>query len=297
VRAAAAIPVGPGDHELERLSDLVDSLHAHVPDLDALVLLDDAPEPRELRVNWDPDRLALLRTPGTLRSDYADDRMAAGTLTILRWLSDAPVDYLVKLDTDALVIGDFRRSLSNAMARNPGVGVWGAYRENEPGGGERDFSYYAFQLRLARLPLRPRRGGIEQAVIGPAARSRRFVRNVARAAAANGYQPGEHCLGGSYAVTRPAAERMRALGFLDDPHATFHAHLAEDVVVGLLARASGFRLASHVARGQAFALRFRGLLAEPEELLGRGHSIVHSLKDHDGSSEGDLRARFRRARV
>jgi hypothetical protein len=304
MRAGVVIPVGPGELELERLADTVESLRAHVPDLDLLVLVDDGDEPRGLEhgAGWDESRLVALRPPRGVRSSHMHDRMAAGTLTFLSWLATHDrVDYLVKLDTDALLIGDFRPSLEAAIGDRPDVGVWGAYRENVDGGEQRDFSMFALPLRLARLPLRLRRSGelplsIEQAVTGPAARSRRFVRAAVAAAERNGYESGEHCLGGSYAVTRAAARRMRERGWLRDAHATHRTHLAEDVVLGLLARASGLELASLVAPGEAFAVKFRGLLAEPDELISRGHAIVHSVKDDGRRSESETRALFRAAR-
>jgi hypothetical protein len=302
MRAGVAIPVGPSPVELVRLDDLLASLRAHVPDLEVVVLIDDGDEPRDLAglTGIDRSRLVVLRPPRTPRSPYPHDRMAAGTLTFLSWLATADrVDYLVKLDTDALAIGDFRPSLERAIARRPEVGVWGAHRENTKGGEPRDFS---LPLRMARLPLRVRTGGgrrieFEQALTGHAAGVRRFVRSALAAAERNGYETGEHCLGGAYAVTGTAARRMREQGWLRDPLATYRAQLPEDVVVGLLARATGAELGSLVGPGEAFAVKFQGLLAEPDELIARGHAIVHSVKDHEGCHEAELRSHFRRART
>jgi hypothetical protein len=300
------VPIGPGEHELPRVRDLLDSLRAFTPDLDVLVLVDDAPADRRLaeHVDWDPERLVVLRPPQSPRSAHPHDCMTAGTLTFLRWLaSERQVDYLVKLDTDALAIGDFRPSIERAMTERPEVGVLGAYRQNEAGGDARDFSMFRWPLRIARLPLRPRfrtgaRHGVtlEPAVVGQRGRARRFVSAALASARRNGYELGEHCLGGAYVVTLAAAAQMHELGLLDDPLATYDTRLGEDVVVGLLARAAGFGLASLVGSGEAFAVKFCGLLAPPDALVARGHAIVHSVKDHDGASEDELRAAFASAR-
>lgn len=212
----------------------------------------------------------------------------------MRWLAKAQVDYLVKLDTDALAINDFRPSLERAIRARPEVGVWGAYRENEIGGEARDFGPAARPLLFACLPLRPRRGPLrlEQALIGRRAVSRRFLRRALREARRNGYKLGEHCLGGSYAVTHDAAAAMLRRGYLDDALATYGCNVNEDAVVSLLARACGFELGSLVAPGEAFAVKHRGLLAEPEELERRGNAIVHSVKADGPDGERDLRARF-----
>jgi hypothetical protein len=303
VQAAVAVPVGPDARELDRLKDLVDSLRAHVPTLAAIALVDDAPVPRPLEdaVGWRDPELVVLRTPKAAAAVSVNDAHAAGTLTLLRWLAAQDrADYLVKLDTDSLVIADFRPSIERAMRREPHVGVWGAYRENEPGGGRRDFSYWRGPLRKAIAPARLRLRGrvpvLEQAVTGRAARSRRFVRSVLRDAGRNGYELGEHCLGAAYAVTAQAARRMSERGYLDDPLSPYRTRLGEDVVVGMLVRACGLRLGSLVARGEAFALRHRGLLAEPDELAARGHAVIHSVKTHPTISEPELRTHFGRRR-
>ena len=308
MRAGVVIPVGPSPVELVRLEDVLASLDVHVPDLDAIVLIDDGDEPRDLAelAGLDQSRTVVLRPPRRPGHTYRDDRMTAGTLSFLRWLADSDrVDYLVQLDTDALAIGDFRPSLEAAIERRPEVAVWGAHRENVEGGEPRDFSMFRLPLLLARLPLRARIGvngtsrklTVEQALVGPLAPGRRYVRSALSAAREHGYETGEHCLGGAYAITAAAARAMREQGWLDDPLATYGTRLADDVTLGLLARAAGLELASLVGPGEAFAIKFQGLLAEPEELIARGHAIVHSVKDHEGCREADLRSRFRRART
>jgi hypothetical protein len=308
MRAGVAIPVGPGPIELVRLEDVLASLDAHVPELDTIVLIDDGDEPRHLAelAGLDESRVVVLRPPRAPGHAHRDDRMAAGTLTLLRWLADSDrVDYLVQLDTDALAIGDFRPSVEAAIERRPDVAMWGAHRKNVEGGEPRDFSVFRLPLLLAQLPVRVRTGvngtsrrlALEQAIVGRPALGRKFVRSAVAAARAHGYETGEHCLGGAYAITAAAARKLRDQGWLDDPLATNGTRLADDVVLGLLVRAAGLELGSLVGPGEAFAIKFQGLLAEPEELIARGHAIVHSVKNHDGCCEADLRSRFRRART
>lgn len=308
MRAGVAIPVGPSPVELVRLEDVLASLEAHVPGLDVVVLIDDGDEPRDLAAltGVDGSRLVVLRPPRQPGHEHRDDRMSTATLTFLRWLADSDrVDYVVQLDTDALAIGDFRPSIEAAIERRPEVAVWGAHRENVEGGEPRDFSMFRLALVLAQLPVRARVGvngsrrklAVEQALVGPLAPGRKFVRSALSAARSNGYETGEHCLGGAYAITADAARELREQGWLDDPLAVHGTRLADDVLLGLLVRAAGLELGSLVGPGQAFAIKFQGLLAEPEELIARGHAIVHSVKNHEGRCEADLRSCFRRART
>jgi len=305
LRAGIVVPVGPGRQELERLSDLLDSVLCCGPGLDALVVIDDGEEPRDLLALVPPGlpEPVVLRPPKPRRPGHVFDAMTAGTLSFAAWLARADAaDYLVKLDTDALLIGDFRPSLSGAIARQPDVGVWGAHRFNRPGTAPRDFTVWHRPLRRALAPvaLQPHRWrrfpGLHVAVHGRALRTRQFLRAAMSEADRHGYQRGEHCLGGAYAVTATAARAMLARGYLDDPLCTVGSGLGEDVVLGLLARAAGLRLDSLVGPGEAFAVRYRGLLASPEQLVAAGHAIVHSVKDSPYGTEAELRTRFRELR-
>ena len=61
---AVLLPVGPSDRELARLDDAVDALRAaERPEGIELILIDDAPQPRDLagRLDWPSAR--VLRTP------------------------------------------------------------------------------------------------------------------------------------------------------------------------------------------------------------------------------------------
>ena len=69
--------------------------------------------------------------------------------------------------------------------------------------------------------------------------------------------------------------------------------LSEDVVLGLLCGAAGLRMQNAVGAAEPFAVSWKGLPAPPEQLLDRGHSIVHSVKDGPHGSERELRAWFR----
>ena len=51
-----------------------------------------------------------------------------------------------------------------------------------------------------------------------------------------------------------------------------------------------------VDRGQPFALKHRGLLSSPEDLVTKGYSIVHSVKSDDPASEQATVDHFRRLR-
>jgi hypothetical protein len=278
------VPVGPGPDELDRLADTLDSLRAHAPAGElSVILIDDSPTPRELDRSW--PGATVLRTPlwGRGKPD-AYSAMTAGTIEALK---RSRGDFALKLDTDALVIAPFADGIKAILARDRSVGVIGAY-DLAAAGGQRDFSMWRPLIRRSTWPLRVVRasGGMPRvSLVAP--RERRAAADLIRAAAGNpAYTLGAHCLGGAYAV----APSLLAHRDLLDWRPWVHTHLSEDVVLGLLCGAAGLRMQSAV---EAFAVSWKGLPAAPAELLERGHSIVHSVKDGPHGTERELREWFR----
>src|SRR3954451_9371147 len=107
--AAVLIPVGPGPAEPARLSDLVDALATFErARVDALVLVDDTPAPRELATA--PFTPTIVRTAVDVRTADPYSAHVAGTLAGLDAAQDR--DVIVKLDTDALVVAPFLDALA-----------------------------------------------------------------------------------------------------------------------------------------------------------------------------------------
>lgn len=301
MRYAVFVPVGPDPQELRRLEAVTESLQAHTGSPDTLVLVDDGPPGRRLeeRLACRPRETVTLRSPLAGTPALPNDRMTAATLTFLRWLADTSHGYALKLDTDALVIGDFRPALEAAF-NDPTLGLCGACERNVAGGPLRDISLWRRQLLLACSPLQIRTGAggrrIALALRGQGAAQRRFLTRAIRSARQHGYRLGEHCLGGSYALAGTAARALSASGALTDSTVTRGTGLSEDVTLALLVRSAGFTLRSLVGCGEPFALRHRGLLATPEELLASGHTVIHSVKASDPERERQLIESFTQLR-
>jgi hypothetical protein len=286
---AVLVPVGPGDAELERFGDLLDSIRAHEPAGSfRLIVVDDGPVPRDFGTPATVIRTALWtrgrRVPDPLSA------MVAGTIEGLR--AAAGAEFLVKLDTDALVIAPFADAVRRAL---DGRGIVGSY-DVMSNGRVRTWDWWPPLLERAARPVqvfRPRPGSILPRVALKRRRDRRMARRVLREAVARGYQPGAHCLGGAYAVSPALLARDDLLSW----RPWVGSDLGEDVVVGVLAGAAGLPMASAVGPGEPFGVQQVGLPDEPETLVARGHSIIHSIKDSEHAHEHELRAWFRARRA
>jgi len=293
---AVLMPVGPSDRDVARLDDAIDALRTAEPaDQIELILIDDAPEPRDLAALTVWRSCCVIRTPLWTGGGSPDpgDAMIAGTLAGLRLAARLELDFVLKLDADALVIAPFADAIREAFA-DPAVGVAGSY-DRTCTGGVRDWTCWERPLRRVGLPLAlvPAASPLRRRLVVRPPAARRAARRLLRQARAHGYVTGAHCLGGAYAVS-PA---LLARADLFDPAPWLQTGLGEDVVVGLLCHAAGLELRGLVGRGEPFGLAHVGLPATPAELLAAGHSIVHAVKHPDAVAEEELRAAFRVARA
>jgi hypothetical protein len=281
---AIVIPVGPAERELSRVRDLLDSIGTFESGADLrIIAIDDSPVPRQFPAEVD----VIIRTPlweDGRRPFDVNSSMTAGTIEGL--LAAERCDWALKLDTDALVIAPFVQAISDGFA---GDGLIGSYTV-KTGGAVRDFSHWPPIVRRAWWPVHIHRVSSGR----PRAHRKSLSASVAalrtlRAATANGYSLGHHCLGGAYAVSRELLARRDLL----DWRPWLGTGLTEDVTVGILNAAAGMTMGGRVGYGEPFGLSLPGLPASPADLVAKGHAIVHSVKDQPLGTESELRAWFR----
>lgn len=280
VTLGVVLPLGPRS-DLGFVGDTLDSIRRHTTASRTVVVVDDSGRQRlgaEVAAHH-PDVVVL---PSRRRPSG----MWGGLLTVeargyARLLVDRP-EVVLKLDTDALVVGpEPERDALELFSREPGVGLLGSYRVTCTGG-TRSFDWPAGLLARETSALRGRRHP----------RLRRALRGLRAAADAHGYEPGEHCLGGAYFLRGDCLARMHQQGWLGDP--VFAAsRLGEDHLVGLLVRAAGYDIADFAPDPYPMGLALLGLPLPPAELLARNKKVVHSVRDHEGVRESDVRAAFR----
>ena len=293
--------VGPGEREVARAGDVLDSVLHHEPEVDAILLVDDAPHERDLAAELGPGRRSIAVTPNP--RDGAGHGLwgglAAGMLHGYGWLHrEVAPDVVLKLDTDALVIAPFAERVAAVLAE-PSVGMAGTFSRHCDGR-SRALDRWDFRVRRRRFPVRPFREGdaaegrlrLRHTLWGAPAVLRRRI----AAARRHGYGYGEHCLGGAYAVSGELLRRMNAAGYLDDPARWLSIDCPEDVMVGIYTRATGMTFRGFVGNNEAFGIRYKGLADSPEKLLDRGYSVIHSVKNDAKFTEEQIREFYQKAR-
>jgi hypothetical protein len=280
-----AIPVGPSDADVARTHDLLAALRAHEPGAGHVVLVDDAPAPRA----W-PDGVAVVPNPRRGRGIGTLGGTCTATLAALGWAhARARGQWVLRLDTDALVIGPFVDALEAEW--RPGDGVLGSCRRT-CNGEPRDLTPWAGVVRRHARPVwvwrhPPRRLRHVQPAVTVA-------RRAVREALARGYEPGEHCIAAGCAISARMIAGMADRGWLDRPRRWLNTRLGDDIMLGIMARALGLDLRD---MHSVFGLKHIGLADSPERLLERGFAVVHSVKNDPQHREDEIRAFFADQRV
>ncbi len=299
-RFAVLMALGPKPTELDRLADFCHSLITYEPACASVVIVDDVLQQRDLAApaQLPPTcKLGYLLNPRMGRGDY--HRLTAAVLAGLRWITqNLQVDFVLKVDSDSLIIAPFAQRVGQFFQQRPDVGMCGSYRWQPDGIRKPNTdSTRAFEKLLRQFTLWRRTNlpghHVQIGYLGKYGR----IRGAIRRAVLNGYALGEFCQGGGYALSAAALHAMDQQGALNDPLLWLHTPCGEDVVVSMYVRAAGFYLEDFNRDGEPFGVKCLGLPDSPQRLLQRGFAIIHSVKNHRHYDEAATRAFFRQQRV
>jgi hypothetical protein len=156
VHVAVVMLVGPGQKEIDRTADTLDSIWAYEPHVAWCVLIDDSLHDRDLarRFSIPPTTNAVsIMNPRYGRGIGILGGGCTGSLSALSWIhKHTSASFSLKLDTDALVIAPFVEKIQRAFDAMPVVGMLGSY-DIACDGSKRDFSGWGREVRKWSAPL------------------------------------------------------------------------------------------------------------------------------------------------
>jgi len=296
---AVVMLIGPGAKEVERARDVVESLITYEAENFTLFLVDDVPSGRPLVEEISPQikqRTVYLKNPRNGKGSGWCAGTTAGFLTALPRVSELPIEFVLKIDTDSLIIGEFSEKVAARFQKLPNIGILGAYQYSPARMKDRSSSPALEKLlRQVTIWRRTPLGGpaLQLALFG----KYRRIREIIRKAILNGYRLGEHCSGGGLAVSASCVRAMRDAGLFEDPTMWLRTPLGEDTVVALCAASAEFGIQSFEGKGDPFAVKHVGLPDTPERLAEAGYSVIHSVKDHGNQREETIRTYFQQRRL
>jgi hypothetical protein len=295
---AVIIPVGPDKQELVRLQNSVEALEFYEPGRYLVVLVDDVLQPRKL-VEFLPARVrkraVVIQNPrrgqGNGWAAGLATALSAGIVEALRL--ERNLDFVLKYDTDALVIAPFADRLKAAMG--PTAGILGTRRiETNPTELEQNIKPLFLALKKLGKPLTVWRTTplgrplLQACIFGRAKKRYQIIRRAMQA----GYLPQHHINGGAFALSPQCLKRLNEERILVDPLLWLETPLPDDITFSMIVRAIGLDLVDLSRPGQIFAIQWRGLMQSPQRLLDGGYGIIHSVKDRDGLTESETRRFF-----
>jgi hypothetical protein len=277
-----ALPVGP-NVVLDFVADTVESVRRYALLSHAIIVIDDSQCGIGARLRERFPEISVLQT------DRCQGGGAGLYLTLSQGFEYAYWNYefevLLKLDTDALVIGE--RPDEEAIryfASNPECGCIGSYkvdcmgrtRDNRHGG-----LLFSEETCDANLVMNPEKAD----GIG-------LLRQAFEKARGFGYEAGEHCQGGAYFLSRRCIGQLLENNLLSRKGVAW-SRLGEDHLFTLFIRSLGIRCGDFATKTLPMGVQWRGLPCSPEELLRRKKKIVHSVRSYGNLAEADIRRFFK----
>jgi hypothetical protein len=308
-RFAVVVPVGPEDIDMERARLLLASLARWEPTVGWCVVVEDAPTPRGVSVRDVMPancRVVTLTNPRRGIGHYWSGAVLTGTLLALAWIqANTDADFVLMIETDALVIGPFADGIRRCFAEHATAGLIGTLGSSSNERFLPDFSKDSQILVAYRLlPVTPT--GPDAAAekplfvdgVGPFAIADRYLFDTVRlhiaAAVANGYATNAWIQGGAQAAPRTLLDRMATAGYFQYPEVWMHLPILGDQILPMYVRAVGLHQRACTRPHEPFAVQYQGLPYALETLVERGHSLIHSIKNDRRYSERDIREFFLR---
>jgi hypothetical protein len=291
---AVIIPCGPDSREIARVTDTVEALLHFEPECRRVLIINDGnPALAGLPL---PSVCKVMEHPRRGRGWGWGGGLLFGELCAFARLARdcADVDFVLKLDTDALVIRPFAEALKSALGT--GAGLVGSRIANDPlpaGKTTAPLSYFAAKVAKLRAPVglwRKPRPHIRFAFSGP----HRHVAQWYDEAEQNGYLPGELIEGGALAFSMRCLRALGEHGVLQAAHDFLDVPVSDDIVLTMLPYLVGMR----AANCPAFIVEPATLRHSPADVLAdESAAIIHSVKGFGAMSESEIRAFFRERRT
>lgn len=276
------IPVGPACH-VEFIADTIRSVLHYTAAPPKIILADDSQKGtgESVRIMFpDTEVVASEKSLGKLCGLYINLSNAYQYA-----LNNYSFDALLRLDTDALVIGnDPAREAINLFKQHPEIGLAGQY-PNDYNGNEWDKGWPRFQLSRFTHILKMWKHAFINIPL------RKYYRRAVK----HGYIMGESVFGGSYIFSEKGLQKLSDAKLL--PANIFKTlDLEEDHLFSLLIKSVDMHFGDLSSGDKPFACSWKGLPDSPEHLHKNGKKIIHSVRYYNNMKEPEIRTYFKQIR-
>ncbi|MBX3065806.1 MAG: hypothetical protein KF726_22700 [Anaerolineae bacterium] len=282
VKLVVTISVGPPGNR-NTFDDIMDTVRSvvHYADPDRKIIIQDnsAPLSTGLKIKELVPEVEVTRAPrnfGIYGGLYKSESYA------LQYVyENYDFDVLLRMDSDALMVNPgIADAAIPVIAQHPNAGLLGNYLTGGEGI-EWPREQLMRQTSVAGYVRDPKRCAM--------------LRQLIYKAQKNGWELGQHILGGAVIMTPKYIEGVNKAGLLHRDELQ-RAKLQNDHTYSLLARALGLELVDFNLPNGPMAITWRGLPASPQDLVERGAMVVHATRFWGQMDEAQIRTFFRARR-
>ena len=277
------------DNDIDGLIDLIDSINYYIKDSYAIVCVNDCKRNENahlLKELFESEK--LINFVPKYQHDQAPNAYGSLWCNLYQGMEYAikhlTFDYLIKMDTDALVTGnELPKKINEYFMRDRAIGLIGSYRIRADGEKRTRWRWVFYLLYLVYFRKQLSRKSRIWKVCLPRARK-------------NGYSLGESVLGGAYIFSYACIHRMLKLYPCDiiKNDKIYLSGIGEDVIFGLLTYASDFKIGEFGSPEDPAVIAQKHLPISKKNVILFEKQIIHSVnKGNDGESEEDVRAFFK----
>ncbi|HEU4472149.1 MAG TPA: hypothetical protein VFR58_13750 [Flavisolibacter sp.] len=279
---AIVIPVGPGT-DPDFIIDTIRSFIHYTASSYKIILADDSQQGigEEVKKSYpDIDVIRTNKSMGAMAGLYITLSMA-----FRHALEKYSFRLLLKLDTDALVIGsEPEREALELFEKRPEIAIAGQYPldyEGKPW----DVGWPRARIVNGTMTWKFIRRPVANVLL----------RKLYISALKHGYRTGESVFGGAYFMGHSFLKALYEHKYLPN-QLLGKLNMGEDHLFALLAKALGFELGDLSTNGLPFGCAWKGLPASPEQLHRAGKKIIHSTRYWQEMKEADIRRYFSQQR-
>jgi len=292
VKTVILIPIGP-DCQIRFIADTIESIYFYMSPSSKVILVDDSMKKTGNDILQQFNNVDVITIQGGVRGRPNYGLLAGLYLSLSKGLKLAyekyDFDVLLRMDTDALVIGSNPDDDAIAeFARDPNLGLIGSFRVDCRG----NLRGYGSTIDTLNESLR-----LKELLKHPRSRFPGWFywKSFYSKAIKNGYQPGDQCQGGAYFMSYECVKRLYQMDLLERYDLQW-INLHEDQIFGLLTYVTGLKLGDFATGDYPMGIKHQGLPWHPEELIKRGKKITHSTRFFEELGEEAIRDIFQAAR-
>lgn len=280
------IPVGPNSNE-DFIKDTINSIRFYCQCTLKIILLDDSKQNLGylIKIQFTETDVIINRK----RSGLAGGLYISLSHAYKHAIKNYQFNSLLKLDTDALIIGLNPQHDAEKMFRNnPKIGIAGLHKTRTEA--------YSFNTHLdnewprKHLIRATCTWRIIKRPVGNLALRKYFFK-----ALVNGYELGENIFGGAYFINERLLQNLDEAGLLPDNRLS-NSRLGEDHLFSLLAKVVRFDMGDLASDDLPFACAWKTLPASPEELHKNRKKVIHSTRNWENMNEQEIRQYFKNIR-